>query len=180
MWQLLNKIDSHKEERKIPEERRGERKPMQGRGFKIGRNRGAGIKRKEKAEQKGEGRGNRLRRREEIEKDKIELMKRSKPCKQYPNASFDPKTLISAGERRIHTEKKQSGLSLTVSAAAVWEVAVEAVRELDNEHTGRICLVVVLSVISKILQPRDWGGKLTRAVKKIFQSGLIAQGKRVS
>lgn len=159
---------------------------MQGRDFKIGRNQGVGIKRKEKAEQKGEGRGNRLRRREEIEKDKTELMKRSitakhlKPCKQYPNASFDPKTLISAGERRIHMEKKQSGLSLTVSAAAVWEVEVEAVRELDNEHTGRICLVVVLSVISKILQPRDWGGKLTRAVKKIFQSGLIAQGKRVS
>lgn len=56
--------------------------------------------------------------------------------------------------------------------------AVEAVREteLANEHTGRLCLVVLLSVISKILQPRDWGGKLTQAVKKIFQSGLIAQG----
>lgn len=68
---------------------------------------------------------------------------------------------------RIHREKKQSGLNPTVSAA-VWMAAEEAVRDttLANEHTGRVCLVVLLSVISKILQPRDWGGELTQAVKK--------------
>lgn len=71
-------------------------------------------------------------------------------------------------------------LSNAVSAAAVWVVAVEAVRKPDNEHTGRVCLVTLLSLISKLLHPRDWGGKLSRAVKEIFRSGLIAQGRRAS
>lgn len=49
----------------------------------------------------------------------------------------------------IRREKKPSGLSPTVNAVLM--VAVEAVGEtaLANEHTGRICLVVLLSVISK-------------------------------
>lgn len=80
-------------------------------------------------------------------------------------------------KRGIHTETKQAGLSPAVSAAAVWVAAEEAVRELDNEHTGRVCLVVLLSVISKILQPRDWGGKLTRAVKKNLSIWVNCSGK---
>lgn len=86
--------------------------------------------------------------------------KHLKPCKLCPNASFDLKTLLSAhfSGRHIHREWKSS-LSPTIKAAA-WMPAVEAGREteLDNEHTGRVCLVVQLSVISKYCNQETGAG----------------------
>lgn len=38
--------------------------------------------------------------------------------------------------------------------------------ELTNEHTGRVCLVVLLSVISKPCNQETRGGKSAQAVKR--------------
>lgn len=53
VWQLLNKMDSRKKERKIPQEKRREGKSMQGRDFKIGEMEGLGV---EVGEEKRESR----------------------------------------------------------------------------------------------------------------------------
>lgn len=67
--------------------------------------------------------------------------------------------LCSNTSHFILTEKRRERVS-----AAVW--ILQERQELANEHTGRVCLVVLLSVISEILQPGDWGGMLAQAVRK--------------
>lgn len=97
--------------------------------------------------------------------------KHLKACKQRPNASFDPKALVSFFCCRFEPHSEHCCLGGLRARET----------ELANEHTGRVCLVVLLSAILKNIATKRPGREVNSSCqKKIFQSGLIAQGEGAS
>lgn len=91
--------------------------------------------------------------------------KHLKACTQRPNASFDPKALVSVASS-----------SPTVSTA-VWVGCERERRSLLMSTLGESALLFCWVLFWKILQPRDRGGKLTQAVRKNLSIWVNCSGR---